>query len=577
MKRAVSLFLCAVLLLSSFVFFACDDESGNEHTHIYSDEWTKNKTEHWHICTVEGCAEISDKASHSWDSGNKSGETVIYTCTVCGEIKTEGAAPGKRTVTESEWSAALDLDNFTNFKVSGTAIDEGDPESFVLTVESADKGHYVSSNKNTEEYSWLENDVYRNYFYNSEAWTYRIEDSYGIYQYGVVLDIVELLQSAEYRDFTYSEETKLYTGDITFFDEDAECELGFLNGKLALCRITAETNSIDATFSSYGNATVQIPAIPEGDFSYESFLPFVTPPQLSSLSLTQSQVATAVYEQFYGYYKFEADSTQLTSGYVQRFDKVNIDFVGYLEGDSAPFEGGSASSYDLEIGSGNFIDGFEDGLIGAEIGDTVILDLTFPDDYGTSYVAGKAVRFYVTVNSITRYDFPEMTDAAVKDMGMGFETVAELETAVKGALAWEKFYKGSIYNELPYDEVNAKYIEVVDTYIDSAEQYGMNFEELLSNFGFGNVSYFSQNAVYFAESYVKEAVLVLAAVDQYSLSLDEGEMDAAILEYYNTAVDNGQFSGSYDDFISEYGRSEIELQIYYAILVEYIAVNVPVV
>ena len=506
-----------------------------------------------------------------------SGETVIYTCTVCGEIKTEGAAPGKRTINANEWRTVFDADNYSNIKVDGTVIEDGVSESFVMKIEAPSKVHYLGLTSGEQEYSWLQKGVYRSYYNVSNNWRYCISDEISIAQYSAIMDIFTVLRSVEQSDFAYSEETGFYTGSIMFLEKETECELGFSNGRLVSCKLVSEKLDAKLTFSNYGSVEFKLPEIPKATYSYPSFLEFVTPPQLSSLSLTQSQVATAVYEQFYGYYKFEADSTQLTSGYVQRFDKVNIDFVGYLEGDSAPFEGGSASSYDLEIGLGNFIDGFEDGLIGAEIGDTVILDLTFPDDYGTSYVAGKAVRFYVTVNSITRYDFPEMTDAAVKDMGMGFETVAELETAVKGALAWEKFYKGSIYNELPYDEVNAKYIEFVDTYIDSAEQYGMNFEELLSNFGFENVSYFSQNAVYFAESYVKEAVLVLAAVDQYSLSLDEGEMDAAILEYYNTAVDNGQFSGSYDDFISEYGRSEIELQIYYAILVEYIAVNVPVV
>ncbi|HJD29881.1 MAG TPA: FKBP-type peptidyl-prolyl cis-trans isomerase, partial [Candidatus Blautia avicola] len=85
---------------------------------------------------------------------------------------------------------------------------------------------------------------------------------------------------------------------------------------------------------------------------------------------------------------------------VQENDTVNIDFTGYMDGET--FNGGSAQDQDLIIGSGSFIDGFEDGLIGHKKGETVTLDLSFPENYRNNPdLSGKPVTFEVTINSIS--------------------------------------------------------------------------------------------------------------------------------------------------------------------------------
>lgn len=101
---------------------------------------------------------------------------------------------------------------------------------------------------------------------------------------------------------------------------------------------------------------------------------------------------------------------------VQDGDVVNIDYEGKKDG--VAFEGGTAQGQDLEIGSGKFIEGFEEGLIGANVGDTVDLNLTFPDPYHNEELAGAAVVFTVTVNSISELIRPELTDEYVKSLGM---------------------------------------------------------------------------------------------------------------------------------------------------------------
>ena len=85
---------------------------------------------------------------------------------------------------------------------------------------------------------------------------------------------------------------------------------------------------------------------------------------------------------------------------VKKGDTANIDYVGKKDG--VAFDGGTANGYNLVIGSGQFIDGFEDGLIGVAIGSTVDLNLTFPEDYKNAELAGQKVVFTVKVNYITR-------------------------------------------------------------------------------------------------------------------------------------------------------------------------------
>lgn len=87
---------------------------------------------------------------------------------------------------------------------------------------------------------------------------------------------------------------------------------------------------------------------------------------------------------------------QITDRAVQDGDTVNIDYTGKIDGEE--FAGGSGSDYNLQIGSDTFIDGFEDGLIGKNPGETVTLNLTFPDDYSSEDLAGKDATFDVTIN-----------------------------------------------------------------------------------------------------------------------------------------------------------------------------------
>lgn len=121
---------------------------------------------------------------------------------------------------------------------------------------------------------------------------------------------------------------------------------------------------------------------------------------------------------------YDAVATEVTGRSVESGDIVNIDYEGKLDG--VAFAGGTAKGADLTIGSGSFIDGFEDGIIGMEIGEIRDLNLKFPDSYKNNPdLAGEEVVFTVTLNSISVSEVPELTDEYVAALGIEGCSTAE--------------------------------------------------------------------------------------------------------------------------------------------------------
>ncbi len=114
--------------------------------------------------------------------------------------------------------------------------------------------------------------------------------------------------------------------------------------------------------------------------------------------------------------------TEITDAPAEMGNSVMIDFEGFLDG--TPFEGGKGEDYNLKLGSGTFIPGFEEQVAGHAIGEEFDVNVTFPEDYHAAELAGKAVIFKVTVKSITKIDLPELDDDFAKDISE-FDTFAE--------------------------------------------------------------------------------------------------------------------------------------------------------
>ena len=146
---------------------------------------------------------------------------------------------------------------------------------------------------------------------------------------------------------------------------------------------------------------------------------------------------------------------------VKKGDIANIDFEGFLDG--VPFDGGKSDSHDLEIGSGSFVPGFEDQVIGMEIGQEKDIDITFPEDYHAD-LAGKSVVFHVKLNAVKIKDVPALDDEFAKDVSE-FDTLAELKKDVKAKLTQEREEAGKRAFE---DIVMGKAAELMEADIPDA-------------------------------------------------------------------------------------------------------------
>lgn len=125
-----------------------------------------------------------------------------------------------------------------------------------------------------------------------------------------------------------------------------------------------------------------------------------------------------------------AEKIDITDRAAQMGDTVNIDFVGTVDG--VAFEGGTAEGYDLTLGSHQFIPGFEEGVVGMNLGETRNVAVTFPEDYQAENLKGKAANFEVTLHKITGKQLPELDEAFAKKMGS--DSVEEYTAKVRERL-----------------------------------------------------------------------------------------------------------------------------------------------
>ena len=182
-----------------------------------------------------------------------------------------------------------------------------------------------------------------------------------------------------------------------------------------------------------------------------------------------------------------ATAEQITDRAVEDGDTVNIDFEGKIDGKT--FDGGTASGASLTIGSGTFIDGFEDGLIGVKPGDKTTLKLKFPDEYKTNTdLAGKDVTFDVTVNYIKGDDIvPELDDDFVK--GLNIDDVSNVKE-------YRAYVKSQLQANKESEAEKSKQSELLQQAVDNAEIKEIP-EELVTQYATQYTDYYKQYAAYF--------------------------------------------------------------------------------
>ncbi len=157
---------------------------------------------------------------------------------------------------------------------------------------------------------------------------------------------------------------------------------------------------------------------------------------------------------------------------VENGDFAIIDFKGYLEGE--PFPGGAATGHTLEIGSGNFIPGFEEQLIGMKKGEEKDINVTFPEDYHSQDLAGKEVVFSVTVNDLKERVLPELDDEFAKDCQ--FDTLTELKEDIRVKLekAIAESTKEEMENKLIEQIIENSTIPLPDSMVEQQIDHQLN-------------------------------------------------------------------------------------------------------
>lgn len=289
---------------------------------------------------------------------------------------------------------------------------------------------------------------------------------------------------------------------------------------------------------------------------------YVTIGEYKGLELTRtSQPVTDDDVQAEINYNMEDNGSEVKDGTVENGDTVTINFTGTIDGKE--FDGGSAEDYELVVGDGEMIDGFEDGIVGMKSGETKELDLTFPDDYYEESVAGKAVVFKVTLQKFTHP--AELTDEWVAE-NTEYKTVDEYRAAVKTQLedtavqtadyelysdAWNEVQAASEIKDYPKEDVDAakkSYQELNEKYVKDA---GMEMTDFLESQGMSEEDYESECQQY-AESKVEQNLIVQGIMDAEGLSIDDEETqklkDDLIKEYGFASI---------DEMIETYGEQEV--------------------
>ncbi len=243
---------------------------------------------------------------------------------------------------------------------------------------------------------------------------------------------------------------------------------------------------------------------------------------------------------------------------VEKDDVANIDFEGFCNG--VPFDGGKGEGFDLTIGSGQFIPGFEEQLIGKNIGDEVDVNVTFPEEYHAEELKGKPALFKVKINSIKVKELPELDDEFAKDVSE-FDTLEDLKKDIKENLS--KAGKENAAHKTEENVINAvcdaTEIDIPDAMINSQidkmlrdfdmnmRYQGLNLEQYLKYTGM-TVDKMREQFKDDAAKNVKTSLVLEKICEAEGIDASEDEINK---EYESMAESNGMKIDDIKKYVSE--------------------------
>lgn len=225
---------------------------------------------------------------------------------------------------------------------------------------------------------------------------------------------------------------------------------------------------------------------------------------------------------------------------VEKGDIAVIDFEGFADG--VAFAGGKGEDYELEIGSGSFIPGFEDQLIGAENGADVDVNVTFPEEYHAADLAGKPAVFKVKVKEIKKKELPELDDDFASEVSE-FDTLKEYKKSVKERLQKAADEKTKSETEdaviaaasadceidIPQAMIEAQIDRMVNGFAQQLSYQGMSLDQYLQFTG-SNTEAMRESFKERAEKQVRDSLMIEAVAKAEGIEATEEEVDAKIEE-----------------------------------------------
>ncbi len=279
------------------------------------------------------------------------------------------------------------------------------------------------------------------------------------------------------------------------------------------------------TFAKYADKYVKL-----GDYKGAEYTE-------SAIEVTDDEVQ---YEIDYLLYNL-TESQEVTDRAVENGDIVNIDFVGKMDG--VEFDGGSAEGQNLTIGSKSFIDDFEEQLIGSNIGDEKVIEVTFPDPYENNPdMAGKDAEFTVKINSISISVEPELSDELIA-ANTDYDTVADYKEYLKGAIIESKesdadsskrseiianIMDNCEFSGYPEEEMDGLIDGALESAKSSAESYGIDFETYLAYTGYESEEAYITALNDYAIEFLKEKMVICAIAKEEGMKVTSDEMDAFV-------------------------------------------------
>lgn len=287
-------------------------------------------------------------------------------------------------------------------------------------------------------------------------------------------------------------------------------------------------------------------------------------------------------------YASEKKYTADTETTVQDGDIVNMDYTGYLE--EGAFDAGIASSVSLTMGAGTYddIDGFEDGLMGATVGETITISVTFADDYDmetavegmdeTVELSGRDATFEVTINYVIRSVPAEFTDEFVQTYYSEYDlsTTEDLEEYVRTLISdnrildeiWEDFLDECTVITYDSDEVDSYVEQMVDYYTSYMEDLGYDLEDYIAYYYDGMTldEFSAQYLTPEAKEYVKESMVVYQIADNEGIEVTD-EIYARDAESYAASED----FDTVEDMEEYYGEAAVYYSILYNLVTRWVA------